>query len=269
MTYSWTSDTGGDFGTPTGLTTTWEAPTVTESTVVSLTFTANDGVRSRSRVVTVIVRSPASNPLALPFVAAKSTATGTVVNEQLPAATEGLTPYIYSAAGLPPGLGFRNRRVQGIPVLPGAYTVDYVVTDSNQDMVERTFTWTITGNAIPQPTGLNMRIDWGAQFYANAHSNVTDRITSGIDFERGRNTASAILGRSQAGILRCELQNDDGLYDEENPDSALAGLVRPRPPGSVAQRRHTALDGSARQHPHAVRAERAAPGTAHSLRRTL
>ena len=49
MTYSWTSDLGGDFGTPTALTTTWEAPTVTESTVVSLTFTANDGVRSRSR----------------------------------------------------------------------------------------------------------------------------------------------------------------------------------------------------------------------------
>ena len=34
MTYSWTSDMGGDFGTPTALTTTWEAPTVTESTVV-------------------------------------------------------------------------------------------------------------------------------------------------------------------------------------------------------------------------------------------
>ena len=50
MTYSWTSDLGGDFGTPTALTTTWEAPTVTESTVVSLTFTANDGVRSRSIV---------------------------------------------------------------------------------------------------------------------------------------------------------------------------------------------------------------------------
>ena len=173
------------------------------------------------------MRSPATQPLALPAVADKSTATGTVVNEQLPEATEGLTPYIYSASGLPPGLGFRNRRVQGIPVLPGAYTVSYVVTDSNQDMVERTFTWTITGSPIPQPTGLNMRIDWGAQFYANAHSNITDRITSGIDFERGRNTASAILGRSQAGILRCELQNDDGLYDEENPDSALAGLVRP------------------------------------------
>ena len=31
MTYSWTSDLGGVFGTPTALTTTWEAPTVTEA----------------------------------------------------------------------------------------------------------------------------------------------------------------------------------------------------------------------------------------------
>ena len=125
-------------------------------------------------------------------------------------------------------------------------------------MVEREFTWTITGSPIPQPTGLNMRIDWGAQFYANVHSNVTDRITSGIDFERGRNTASAILGRSQAGILRCELQNADGLYDEENPDSALAGLVRP---GLQVQLRNGVTPlwtGSVGQHPHAVRAERPA-----------
>ena len=227
MTYSWTSDIGGAFGSPTVLTTTWVAPAVSESTVVSLTFTASDGVRTRSATVTVIVRAPATQPLELPAVANKSTATGTVVNELLPAASEGLTPYIYSATGLPTGLGFRNRRVQGIPVLPGAYNISYVVTDSNQDMVTRTFVWTITGDAIPQPTGLNMRIDWGAQFYANPHSNVTGRIVSDIEFERGRNTASAILGRSQAGILRCDLQNSDGLFDEENPNSALAGLIRP------------------------------------------
>ena len=54
--------------------------------------------------------------------------------------------------------------------LPGAYTVTYTVTDSNQDMVTRTFTWTITGDIIPQPSGLNMRIDWGDQFYAHAET---------------------------------------------------------------------------------------------------
>ena len=207
---------------------TWESPTGnTESVVATLTFTASDGVRSRSATATVIVRAPSSFPLALPAVADKSTATGVVVNELLPEATEGLTPYIYSATGLPNGVGFRNRRARGIPVLPGTYPVSYVVTDSNQDMVERTFDWVITGAAIPQPTGRNLRIDWGSGFYANPNSNVTSRIVSGITCERGKNTGSAILGRSQAGRLSCNLQNADGLYDQENPNSPLAGLIRP------------------------------------------
>ena len=94
-------------------------------------------------------------------------------------------------------------------------------------MATRTFTWTITGSPIPQPTGLNLRVDWGAQSYANAHSNVTARIVSGIRFERGRATASSVLARSQAGLLQCELDNADGLYDQENADSDLVGLIRP------------------------------------------
>ena len=227
MTYSRTSDIGGAFTNPTALIATWIAPAVTESTVASLTFSANDGVRTGTAVATVIVRAAATQPLTLPVVAAKSSLSGAVVNETLPEAMQGLTPYIYSATGLPNGLGFRNRRVQGIPVLPGAYTVSYVVTDSNQDMVERTFTWTVTGDIIPQPTGLNMRIDWGNQFYANTHANVTGRMQSGVSCERGRNTASAILGRSQAGQMSFELDNSDGLYDQENPSSDLAGLIRP------------------------------------------
>ena len=228
MTFSRTSDIGGTFTNGTALVATWVSPTGnTESVVATLTFTASDGVRSRSATATVIVRAPSSFPLALPAVADKSTATGVVVNELLPEATEGLTPYIYSATGLPNGVGFRNRRARGIPVLPGTYPVSYVVTDSNQDMVERTFDWVITGAAIPQPTGRNLRIDWGSGFYANPHSNVTSRIVSGITCERGKNTGSAILGRSQAGRLSCNLQNADGLYDQENPDSPLAGLIRP------------------------------------------
>ena len=148
----------------------WTAPSVTESTVATLTLTANDGVRNGTATVTVIVRPPATQPLTLPAVAAKSSVSGVVVNELFPAATQGLAPYIYSASGLPTGLGFRNRRARGIPVLPGAYTVTYTVTDSNQDMVTRTFTWTITGDIIPQPSGLNVRIDWGDQFYAHAET---------------------------------------------------------------------------------------------------
>ena len=227
MTYAWTSDIGGLFSAPSSLSGNWTAPSVTEATVATLTLTANDGVRNGTATVTIIVRPPATMPLTLPAVAAKSSVSGVVVNELFPAATQGLAPYIYSASGLPTGLGFRNRRARGIPVLPGSYTVTYTVTDSNQDMVTRTFTWTITGDIIPQPSGLNVRIDWGDQFYAHAESDVTGRITSGVRCERGRNTGSAILGRSQAGQIGFELQNSDGLFDEENPNSDLAGLIRP------------------------------------------
>ena len=78
--------------------------------------------------------------------------------------------------------------------MPGTSTILYVVTDSNQDIETQTFTYTITGNAIPQPSGINLRVDWGNQFYSSPLSDVTKRITSGISFERGKNTASAILG---------------------------------------------------------------------------
>ena len=227
VTQAWSSDIGGTLGTPTALTSTWVAPSVTESTVATLTLTGDDGVRTRSATVTIIVRAPATQPLVLPAVSDESFATGDIVNLELPAASEGLAPYIYSAAGLPRGLTFRNRAAVGRPDLPGTYTVTYTVTDSNQDMVSQEFEIEITGQAIPQPTGLNVRIDWGQQFYANAHSSVYNRITGGIECFRGKNTASAVLGRSQAGTMSFELLNDDGLYDDENPDSDLAGLIYP------------------------------------------
>ena len=135
----------------------------------------------------------------------------------------------------------------GRPDLPGTYTVTYTVTDSNQDMVSRTFDITITGMAIPQPTGLNVRIDWGGLFYANVHSSVYSRIVGGIECFRGKNTASAVLGRSQAGTMSFELENDDGLYDDENTDSDLAGLIRPGLPSPVTHRRHPAMDRRAGQ----------------------
>ena len=250
VTHTWQSDIGGTLATPTALTTTWIAPSVTESTVVTFTFTATDGIQSRSVTVTVIVRAPSTLPLTLPSVSDVSYATGDIVNLELPAATQGLTPYIYSADGLPRGLTFRNRAVVGRPDLPGTYTVTYTVTDSNQDMVSRTFDITITGMAIPQPTGLNVRIDWGGLFYANVHSSVYSRIVGGIECFRGKNTASAVLGRSQAGTMSFELENDDGLYDDENTRLRSRGTHPARSPSPVAHRRHPAMDRRAGCHTH-------------------
>ena len=235
--------------------------------MATLTFTANDGVRSRSAPLAVVIRAPTSQPLELPAVSPNMTnATGDIVNVTLPEASEGETPYIYSAAGLPPGVGFRNRRAQGIPRLPGVFNVSYVVSDSNQDMVTRTFTWTITGTPIPQPTGINVRIDWGAQFYSNVHSNVTGRITSDMLCERGRATASSVLARSQAGQMTFDLQNADGLFDEENPSSPLAGLIRPGIQVQLRDGVRPLWTGVPGQHPDAVRAQRSAPGPRHGAR---
>ena len=77
-----------------------------------------------------------------------------------------------------------------------------------------------------RPAGINVRIDWGASFFANANADVTGRITSGIFCKRGRTTDSAVQGRTAAGVLEFELNNEDGLFDEEGT-GALAGMIRP------------------------------------------
>ena len=228
VTVRWSSSIGGNIRAPTALNTPWVAPAVTESTVVTFTLTASDGVRTSTATATVIVRAPATRPLTLPAVADQAFETGEIVRLDLPAAMQGLAPYIYSAAGLPRGLSFRNRRIVGRPEIPGTFTVTYSVTDSNQDMATRTFDIVVTGTPLPQPIGLNVRVDWGNLFYSSPHSDVTDRIISD-EFRcfRGKNTASAILGRSQAGTLTFDLLNDDGLFNEDNEDSELAGLIFP------------------------------------------
>ena len=125
-------------------------------------FSANDGARTGTAVATVIVRrSGHPTAHAAPSWPPSRRCRAWIVNE-LPARSHAGPYAVHLFGDRPPNWpGFRNRRVQGIPMLPGAYTVSYVVTDSNQDLVERTFTWTITGDIIPQPTGLNMRSTGG------------------------------------------------------------------------------------------------------------
>ena len=89
------------------------------------------------------------------------------------------------------------------------------------------FTWTVTGTDIVPPTGINVRIDWGAAFYTNPNANVTGRITSGIQCKRGKAVNTNVVGRTAAGNLTFQLDNSDGLYDLENTGSPLSGLIRP------------------------------------------
>ena len=112
-------------------------------------------------------------------------------------------------------------------ITSGAYTVTATVTDANGDTASQTFTWTVTGTDIAPPTGINVRIDWGQASFSNPNADVTGYIVSAIRARRGRDTSSAILGRTKAGRLDFELRNHDGRFDQENTASPLAGLIRP------------------------------------------
>ena len=229
LTYQWMSSITGTFSDDDALDTDWTAPsTLTLSALVHLTLTVTDSTGlSTSVVVSVSVREQGQPDLALPAAASQVGATGDDVDLRLPAAMGGRTPYTYSVLGLPDDLVSLQNRVRGRLVTPGTYTVMYKVTDSDQDAITREFTWTVTGSAILPPPGLNIRVNWGQQGYGEPESNVTRRIVGEIDCQRGRNINSVLLGRSIAGYLRCELDNSDGLFDVENSESPLFGLLRP------------------------------------------
>ena len=70
-------------------------------------------------------------------------------------------------------------------------------------------------------------MDWDNDgTYGNAEADVWPRlIVNTFNCRRGRNFASQLLGRSVAGALDCVLDNKDGLFDPENSNSALNGLL--------------------------------------------
>jgi len=70
-------------------------------------------------------------------------------------------------------------------------------------------------------------VDWDADGdFTDANTDVTGDTLS-IEWERGRNYASALLGRSIAGKLTAVLINTDGKYSPSNTSSALTGKILP------------------------------------------
>ena len=185
------------------------------------------GVVIATKTIQVVVRAQTSLPLALPAYADQTGATGNTVDLTIATATDGRAPYSYAYADLPEELGAIGRRIRGRLITPGVKTVTVTVTDANGDTATATFDWTVTGAAILPPAGINVRIDWGRSFFANDHANVTRRIRSGISAKRGRTINSAVLGRTAAGALSFQLDNSDGLYDQDNVASELHGLIEP------------------------------------------
>ena len=70
-------------------------------------------------------------------------------------------------------------------------------------------------------------VDWNADGdFTDTHDDVTSDTLS-LSWERGRNYASALLGRSVAGKLTATLVNTDGKYSPSNTSSALTGNILP------------------------------------------
>ena len=70
-------------------------------------------------------------------------------------------------------------------------------------------------------------VDWDADGdFTDAHTDITGDTLS-LEWERGRNYASALLGRSVAGKLTAVLDNTDGKYSPSNGASPLTGDILP------------------------------------------
>ena len=79
----------------------------------------------------------------------------------------------------------------------------------------------------PAVVAYTLEVDWDNDgTYANANADVWPQVRQGtFKCWRGRNFASQRIGLSIAGTLSVDLDNRDGLYDPQNPNGALFGLL--------------------------------------------
>ena len=72
-----------------------------------------------------------------------------------------------------------------------------------------------------------LAVDWDDDgSFSDAHSDVTAR-TFGIQFKRGRNYASQLVGETISGVLKAKLNNESGDYSSFNSSSPLFGKILP------------------------------------------
>jgi subtilisin family serine protease len=127
-----------------------------------------------------------SGPIVLP-VADHTSGVGRSFRGQLPA-INGIQPYVWSVAGLPPGVSSSSTGlITGSPDAVGLFTVSYIVTDAVGRTANGSFRWTVlplsqrfvgSGTGSRPPTALIMAEDDARQQAAEAgygHCTVIDR----------------------------------------------------------------------------------------------
>lgn len=118
-------------------------PTNAGTFVIPVTVTDADG-KSTSTSYTLLV----IDPLLLPSATlAAGNADVAYTTQILPAATGGVGPYTYIAAGVPPGLSFDpiTRAITGTPTQAGNYMISVTVTDSQGRTAANTYPLSVTG----------------------------------------------------------------------------------------------------------------------------
>lgn len=72
-----------------------------------------------------------------------------------------------------------------------------------------------------------LAIDWDADgSFSDAHSDVTAR-TFKVEYKRGRNYASQLVGDTISGVLKATLNNESGDYSSFNTSSPIYGKILP------------------------------------------
>ena len=121
----------------------------------NITYSANDGVTTDSKLFTV----RAVEPLVLPGVTSFSVVEGKTISRTVGKATGGLKPYTYTMTGRPTGVTFSasTRKFGGSAESTGTFTPTYRVSDSSGQSDSSGFTLTVVSElelpAVSNATG--------------------------------------------------------------------------------------------------------------------
>jgi len=78
-----------------------------------------------------------------------------------------------------------------------------------------------------EPADIRVLVDWNNDGdYDDSYDEITDDVLE-VSWQRGRDYASQLSGRSTAGKLTARLKNNDGKYSPSNTSSVLTGNILP------------------------------------------